>query len=455
MRTSSRIFQNIVTLFLIFYSSQNYFAQEKLNSVEHAEWTKNASIYEVNIRQYTPEGTFKAFAEHLPKIKEMGISIIWFMPIHPIGEINRKGSLGSYYSIQDYKKVNPEFGTADDFKEVVDQIHDMGMYVIIDWVANHTAWDHPWTESNPEFYNKDENGNFIPPVADWYDVIDLDYDNKDLWIEMIDALKFWVDEYDIDGYRCDVAAMVPIEFWEQVRTELDEIKPVFMLAEAHEPYLHSAFDMTYGWQLKDLMNDIAKGKKNAADIMKFVEAEKEEYPADAYRMLFSTNHDENTWNGTVFERLGDAAEVCAVLFSTLDGMPLVYSGQEAGMNKRLDFFEKDLIEWKDHKFYGLFQKIFDLKKNNKALWNGESGGDINVLSGESDESIFAFYREKENDRVIVALNFSDEKQNVIVKNNYIKGAYLDLFTDEKYTFTGKDNLTLDPLSYKVFFTNYN
>ena len=228
-----------------------------------------------------------------------------------------------------------------------------------------------------------------------------------------------------------------------------------MLAEAHEPYLHSAFDMTYGWQLKDLMNDIAKGKKNAADIMKFVEAEKEEYPADAYRMLFSTNHDENTWNGTVFERLGDAAEVCAVLFSTLDGMPLVYSGQEAGMNKRLDFFEKDLIEWKDHKFYGLFQKIFDLKKNNKALWNGESGGDINVLSGESDESIFAFYREKENDRVIVALNFSDEKQNVIVKNNYIKGAYLDLFTDEKYTFTGKDNLTLDPLSYKVFFTNYN
>jgi glycosidase len=245
--------------------------------------------------------------------------------------------------------------------------------------------------------------------------------------------------------------MVPTEFWEQARSELDKVKPVFMLAEAHEPFLHSAFDMTYGWQLKDLMNDLAKGKKNASDIIKFVEDEKEEYPADAYRMLFSTNHDENTWNGTVFERLGDAAEVFAVLFSTLDGMPLVYSGQEAGLDKRLDFFEKDLIKWKDHKFYEIFSKLFKLKKENKALWNGDFGGEVMPIDSGINESVFSFYRMKNDDRIIAVFNFSNRKQNVELKNSYINGTYISLFGNDEQVFSGDDKLTLEPFSYKVYY----
>ncbi|MBL1213460.1 MAG: alpha-amylase [Ignavibacteriae bacterium] len=450
MRTKSRLFFSAIILSFLFANSCST-ANNKAEKITRPEWSKNASIYEVNIRQYTPEGTFKAFEKHLPRLKEMGIDILWLMPIHPIGEKNRKGTLGSYYSVKDYKGVNPSFGTHEDFRNLVDKIHDMGMYVIIDWVANHTAWDHPWTESNPEFYTKDESDKFISPVDDWFDVIDLNYDNKELWTEMIDALKFWVDDYNIDGYRCDVAAMVPTEFWEEARTELDKVKPVFMLAEAHEPDLHKAFDMTYGWQLKDLMNDIAAGKKNALDIVKFVEAEKEEYPSDAYRMLFSTNHDENTWNGTVFERLGDAAEVFAVLFSTLEGMPLVYSGQEAGLDKRLDFFEKDLIEWKDHKFYEIFTKLFKLKKENEALWNGNFGGEVMPIESGISESVFSFYRTKNNHTIIAVLNFSNQKQNVELKNSYINGTYISLFENDEQIFNGDDKLTLEPFSYKVYF----
>ena len=228
-----------------------------------------------------------------------------------------------------------------------------------------------------------------------------------------------------------------------------------MLAEATEPELHKAFDMTYGWQLKDLMNEIAKGNKNATDIIKYLKTEKIEYSADAYRMLFTTNHDENSWNGTVNERLGDAAEVCALLYSTLPGMPLIYSGQEAGMNKRLDFFEKDLIEWKEHRCAELFTKLFNLKGKNKALWNGESGGEIQLLTGISDKSVFAFFREKEGDRVIVILNFTNEKQSVNLKKSYIKGKYYNLFESDTHSFTGNDEMNLDPWSYKVFFNQNN
>jgi glycosidase len=210
------------------------------------EWSYNSTIYEANIRQFTPEGTFAAFEEHLPKLKQMGIEIIWLMPIHPIGEKNRKGTLGSYYSVKDYKGINPKFGTEEDFKSLVNAIHDQDMYIIIDWVANHTAWDHPWTKTNKDFYTLDSEGNFVPPVPDWSDVIDLNFENKELWLQMIDAQKYWIEEFDIDGYRCDVAAMVPNEFWGKARLELDQIKPVFMLAEAHEPELHeNGFDMTY------------------------------------------------------------------------------------------------------------------------------------------------------------------------------------------------------------------
>lgn len=425
------------------------FAQKSY--VTHPEWSKNAVIYEVNLRQFSEEGTFNAFAGHLPRLKEMGIDILWFMPIHPVGEKNRKGSLGSYYSVKDFMAVNPEHGTINEFKSLVNQIHEMSMYVIIDWVANHAAWDNNLVETTPEFFTTDDDGNFVPPVPDWSDVIDFNYDNKELWNYMKGALKFWVEQCDIDGYRCDVAGMVPTEFWNEVRKELDEIKPVFMLAEWETPELHEyAFDMTYAWGLHHLMNDIAKGEKSVEDLDKYWKSERKEYPEEAYRMTFTSNHDENSWNGTVFERMGDAAEAMLVLSATIEGMPLVYSGQESGLDKRLDFFEKDVIEWKEHRFYDLYRKLFVLKKENKALWNGNFGGKIQKIKTGKDKQVYSFLREKEGDKVFVIINLSENPQTIKLNNRSLAGSYLNAITGENIFITGNDEFNLGTWSYRVF-----
>ncbi len=417
--------------------------------VTHPSWSVNTTIYEVNVRQYTPEGTFKAFSASLPKLKEMGIGILWFMPINPIGLVNRKGSLGSYYSVKDYTAVNPEFGTLEDFKSVVKQAHDLGMFVIIDWVANHTAWDNVWTKTHPEFFSKDRNGKFFPPVTDWADVIDLNYDNKELWNYMRDAMKFWIEECSIDGFRCDVAEMVPLEFWKWVHPQLDAIKPVFMLAEGNLPELHQAFDMTYNWQLKDLFVNCAKGNKSANDFYEYFKKEKIEYPTDSYRMVFTSNHDENTWNGTDRERFGDAANTFAVLTCLVPGMPLVYNGQEAGLNKRLNFFEKDFINWDDNVMRNYYKLLFDAKKENKALWNGAEGGELQKLS-INDGSVFAFIRERDSNKIISIFNLSNEKKQVTITSPKLDGAYKNLFTDSSVLLNNQYQLTLEPWGYRVF-----
>lgn len=414
-------------------------------------WSKDAVIYEVNLRQFSEEGTFKAFQKHLPRLKSMGIDILWFMPVHPIGEKNRKGTLGSYYAVKDYFDVNPEHGTKEDFRELVDQIHKMGMYVIIDWVANHTAWDNELTVTNPDFFTKDSNGNFVPPVADWHDVIDLNYDNKEVWTYMTGALKYWVDEFNIDGYRCDVAGMVPTEFWNQAVAELQKSKEVFMLAEADEPELHSAFDMTYSWEFHNIMNDIPNGKKNAGDVEEYFKKDKSEFPKSAYRMMFTSNHDENSWKGTVFERMGDAAEIMLVLSSVVEGMPLVYSGQEAGLNKRLDFFEKDIIEWNEHKFYDLYRELFSLKEKNKALWNGEFGGEMEFIDNSNEENVTSFIREKDNKKVFAVFNLSKETQSVKINDERIKGSYINLFTKQPSEIFEEMSFELNPWEYIVLY----
>lgn len=425
------------------------FAQTE--SKTHPEWSKNLAIYEANIRQYSPEGTFKAFEADLPQIQKMGIGIVWLMPIHPIGEKNRKGSLGSYYSVKDYEAVNPEFGTLADFKSLVNKIHELGMYVIIDWVANHSAWDNPWVTTNPDFYSRDSLGNFVPPVPDWHDVIDLNFENKTLGKAMINAMKYWVTECNIDGLRCDVAAMVPTEFWNAATTSLNKIKPVFMLAEAHESELHGAFDMTYAWQFKDLINAMAKGEKTVADIDLYYEFEKTHYRPDDYRMIFTTNHDENSWNGTVYERLGDAVETYAVLSGVFRGMPLIYSGQEAGLDKALAFFEKDPIEWSEHKLRGIYTKLFHLKRKNQALWNGRHGGDIVRLKTNNDKNIYSFSREKNGDRVIAIFNFSPAKQTVILNSSPVAGNYTNLFTESTLELKEEQTFELDSWGYLVYF----
>lgn len=369
--------------------------------------------------------------------------------IHPIGELNRKGSLGSYYSVKDYLDVNPEFGTIKDFKELVKEIHSLGMYVIIDWVANHTAWDHQWTKTHPEFYNKDDKGNFIPPVDDWSDVIDLNYDNKALWSEMINALKFWVNECDIDGYRCDVAGMVPIEFWIEARKQLDKIKPVFMLAEWDTPEMHSAFDMTYDWNMHKTMNEVAKGKKSAVEIINHIQKDQKDYPSYAFRMQFTDNHDENSWNGTVFERLGDAAECFAVLTFLIPDMPLNYSGQEAGLNKRLSFFEKDPIDWKEHKFFSLYKSLTELKKSNELLHCGTKGAKIEFIPNNNQKNILSFVRVKDEKILLAVFNLSETPYEVFLNDKRLSGTFRDFITKEELNSDGSIKLKLDKWNWKI------
>ena len=435
-------------------ASKAGFPSAELKPVQHPEWSRNLSIYEVNVRQFSPGGTFEEFEKHLQRLKDMGVGIIWFMPIHPIGADNRKGSLGSYYSVKDYRDVNPEFGTLEGFKTLVGKIHDMGMYVIIDWVANHSAWDNPIAEAHPEWYTQDIHGNIVAPNNDWTDVADLNYNSPELWHYMIDAMKFWVEEIGIDGFRCDVAGMVPLEFWNVARAELDKIKPVFMLAEWETPEHHEyAFDMTYGWDLYRLMNKLAQRLVPTSAIGTYLERQAATYPEDAYRMYFTSNHDVNSWEGTTSERLGDGATVFAVLAATLDGMPLVYGGQEAGLDRRLEFFEKDEIAWRDHRLAEVYATLLNLKMDNKALWNGSSGGGVTWVHTSNDGAVFAFVRKMDGDKVLVITNLSDVAQEVRLSGTAHLGGYTDVFaTDDRddIYFTGDETVGLGPWDYKVY-----
>lgn len=423
------------------------------SAVKHLAWSKNATIYEANIRQHSPEGSFKKFQDYLPTLKEMGVKLVWVMPINPIGEKNRKGGLGSYYAVRDYRGVNPEFGTPDDFKQLVKAVHAQGMHIIIDWVANHTAWDHPWVQAHPEFYEKDAQAQFIPPVPDWADVISLDFNNAQLRKEMIEAMRFWLTEYDIDGFRCDVAAMVPTDFWNEARQELDKTKKVFMLAEAFETELHEkAFDMTYAWEHKNLFNEIAQGKKTVKDLDNYLNGEEKKYHANAYRMLHITNHDLNSWEGTEFQRLGEATETFLVLSNLMKGMPLLYSGQEAGNTKALNFFDRDPIEWKTHPFKQIYTTLFQLKQSNQALWNGTSGGEMKRIKTGKDEQIFAFSREKGKNKVVAIFNLSAQAQSIKLPANYMQGKLKNLFTQAPLPVMQKGGVQIElkPWEYRVF-----
>jgi glycosidase len=395
------------------------------------EWTKNANIYEVNIRQYTPEGTLKAFTGHLDRLQDLGVEILWLMPVQPIGKERRKGSLGSYYSIADYAAINPEFGTLDDFKEMVSEAHKRGMKVILDWVANHTAWDHPWIYAHPEWYTQNEQGEIVAPVEDWSDVADLNYDNADMRRAMENDMLFWLEEADIDGFRCDMAMMVPMDFWNGVREKLDSVKPMFMLAEAEGPeFHHAAFDMSYGWELHHLMNDIAKGHKSVAEIDHYLQKQDSLYASQDYRMFFITNHDENSWNGTVQERMGANGLNFFVLAATLpQSMPLIYSGQEAGLNKALAFFEKDEIDWSDTTRYHFYRKMLQLKATHPCLVNGEAQGDFQKIDQQSDRA-YAFKRQAGDHELIVAINLSDQKLSFQTNLNPEK-AYQEVITGIK------------------------
>jgi glycosidase len=417
----------------------------------HPEWSRNAAIYELNTRQFTPEGTFRAAEAHLPRLKQLGVDIIWLMPIHPIGEKNRKGGLGSPYSIRDFYAVNPEFGNLDDLKHFVATAHQLGLYVILDWVANHTAWDNPMASEHPEWYDRDWKGDFQPtPWQDWSDIIDLDYSNPGLRQYMTEAMKYWVTEADIDGYRCDVAGYVPVDFWNNLRRELDQIKPVFMLAEwESRDLLAEAFDMTYAWSWHSMMHDIAQGKADTGSLAGYYSNNESAFPRDAYRLVFVSNHDKNSWEGTQFDLFGDSLEATIALSVIGEGMPLVYSGQEAGNHKRLEFFEKDTIEWKTHPVGGLYRKLLALKKRNTALWNGSWGATMIPVPNNAPSKVFSFVRQNENDKVFAIFNFSALSQTASFSETLFIGTYTDWISGEKRVLSADSSLILEPWSFYV------
>ena len=409
-------------------------AQEE-QSIEpvNNEVLESAVIYEANIRQYSPEGTFDAFTEDIPQLKDLGVKVIWLMPIYPISEARRKATgdksiediedpeerkkyLGSYYAIADYTAVNPEFGTKEDFDELVATAHENGMYVILDWVANHTGWDHPWLEEKPDFYTQNDKGEPVDPLNPatgeswgWTDVADLNYDNKELWDAMTAEMKYWVDEHDIDGFRADVAGEVPTEFWEQAVPKLKETKPLFMLAESEDKDLfYNAFDMGYNWEGHHLKNQIAQGKATVEAWDQYMQKIDSTYQQDDYLMNFVTNHDENSWNGTVRERMGDASEAMVALTYTIPGMPLIYSGQEYDMNHRLKFFEKDTIPKTKGVMWPLMEKLGQLKNENPALNGGKEAAEYTRLQTSADKQVLAFERSKDGEKVVYIANLSDK-----------------------------------------------
>ncbi len=394
--------------------------------MRHVPWSLQTGIYEVNIRQFTPEGTLKAFEAQLPRIAQLGVGILWLMPLQPIGVKKRKGTQGSYYSIRDYTAVNPEFGTLDDVQHVVRQAHALGMKVILDWVANHTAWDHPWISQHPDWYRKNAQGEitgytYEPTpghVEVWEDVVGLDYGQPALWAAMVDAMRFWLREADVDGFRCDVASLVPTLFWVQARQQMEAVKPVFMLAESDQPALHAAaFDMTYDWRLYDTLKAIAKGRADAAALRAWWQQRQDRYPLDAIGMNFTGNHDTNAWSGSDAEFYGSlpAFQAMAVLAATLPGMPLVYGGQEAWFEKRLKFFEQDAIAWTGYRLSAFYSRLLTLKRSHPALAtgpaDGKAGGALDFLKLGTD-AVVAYTRRLADRQVTVVVSLSAQAQTV-------------------------------------------
>ncbi len=419
-----------------------------------SEWKRTTNIYEVNIRQYTPEGTFRAFEKHLPRLKDMGVKTIWLMPITPIAQKNKKGTLGSQYAAQDYTSINPEFGTMADFKHLVDEAHKMGFKVIIDWVANHTGWDHVWTKTNPDFYLKDPKTNDFQIASGMDDIIELDYKNPKMREAMIDAMKFWVRETNIDGFRCDLAAWVEVDFWQQARPEVEKIKPLFFLGEFDEldnPDYGKVFDASYIWTWMHKTKDFNDGKVSFQDLKNLLM----KYSAigdGSMRAWFTSNHDENTWNGTEYEKYGVFAKPLAVFSITWNGVPLIYNGQELPLRtKRLEFFEKDPIPWTGtNELHDFYKTLLNLKSTNPALRGGDTAVTTYILKTTADDKIFAYVRKNGKDEVFTVLNFSKQPVNFKIVDPQLNGIFKDVFKGRKRDFNQDKGFNMDVSGFEVF-----
>lgn len=444
--------------------SQGPYQPRPYVQLTHPEWSKNAAIYQINLRQFTPEGTFRAAATHLPRLKALGVRILWLMPVHEIGVQNRKGSLGSPYSVKDYYSVNPEFGTLDDLKLFVAAAHEHGMYVLLDWVANHTAWDNNLVAEHPEWYARDWKGDVRPtPWWDWTDVIDLDHAVPGVQDYMVEAMKHWVAEVGVDGYRCDVAGFLPLELWRRARRELDAIRPVFLLAEWESRDLHRAgFDATYAWSWARALEDIARGRADVSALYRYYSWNESAYPRGAMRMTHVSNHDQNTWEGTPFERFGEALEPAIVLSVVGEGIPLLYSGQEAGNARRLAFFEKDAIAWRAHPVGDLYRRLFALKHRTPALHNGAWGARMIRVPNTAPTRVLSFVRRDAESAVFAVFNLSPEARAVSFRDALHHGRWGEALPPEPpggapeppggapTLFDASTELSLEPWGYRVW-----
>ena len=408
-----------------------------------------SNLYEVNLRQYSAQGSFKAFATHLPRLKEMGVEILWLMPIHPIGIKNRKGTLGSYYSIKDFMDTNPEFGSKEEFKNLVAEVHRLDMKIILDWVANHAAWDNVWTLTNPDFFERDDAGNFKPPY-DWDDVIQINHSNPAEQQAMIDAMKYWVSDFDIDGFRADLAHLTPLPFWINARTQLTEIKTdLVWLAETEEINYHQAFDISFSWKWMHDTEDYCKGKIDFSVLTNTLQYYKNDFPANALHMYFTSNHDENTWNGTAFEKYGAYVKALSVFNATYDGIPLIYSGEELPLNKRLKFFDKDAIGWEEKiELQSFYKTLLLLRKSNKAIAAGAESAPV-FIEDAATKNIISFYRKAGDTMLLVFINMSRQKETLLFSTEHLAGDYKNVFNGQIVSLPDGGIVELESSAYMV------
>ncbi len=392
------------------------------------DWVRRETIYEINVRQYSAAGTFAAVEADLDRIRDLGVGILWFMPVHPIGAVNRKGPLGSYYAIADYRGINPEFGTEADFVRLVRAAQAKGLRVVMDWVGNHTAWDHPWTQSHPDFYARDAAGRFVPPYGfDWTDVIQLDYENPALWDAVIGDMLYWIETAGIDGYRCDYATGVPTAFWDEAARRLRAAKPDFYLLSESEIPQHqlAAFNSSYSFGMMHVINAVAAGRHGASHLDDELARTAVRFPDGGSLIYYTTNHDENSWQGTVFERLGGGVQAFSVLTFLFDGIPLLYNGQEAGLSKRLEFFQRDPIDWRPHPLAGFYRALCELRRETPALHTGTGAQRIPTTA---NESVYAILRDDGAGSSVVAfLNLSDEAVSFDAAHPALAGTWRDAF----------------------------
>lgn len=420
-----------------------------------SEWKHTTNIYEVNVRQYTPEGTFRAFEKHMPRLKEMGVKTLWFMPITPIAQKGKKGTLGSQYAAADYTSINPEFGTMEDFKHVVNEAHRMGFKVIIDWVANHTGWDHTWTKTNPDFYLKDPKTNDFQIASGMDDIIELDYKNPAMRKAMIDAMKFWVREANIDGFRCDLASWVEVDFWQEARPQVDAVKPLFWLGEFDElenPDYGKVFDASYIWSWMHKTREFNEKNLPLSDLKNLLQRYSD-IGDSSMRAWFTSNHDENTWNGTEYEKYGVFAKPLAVFSITWNGVPLIYNGQELPLKtKRLEFFEKDPIPWgaQQPELQNFYKTLLNLKSSNPALHGGDPAVTTYWLKTSADDNVFAYVRKNGKDEVLTVLNMSKNPVQFTVNDDNLKGTFKDIFTGAKRDFSQDKGFSLPVSGFAVF-----